>query len=270
MAAARVATAAVRLHRDQLDAQPAELAARLTGTAAPRGPLLAAGAGEPRLKEAGAATTVIEPAVVGLPRQDAGKAFTATAAVTVRNTGEETATVKPSVSLPGTRVNVEPEELEVPAGKARRVTVSATATGKGRPPGYLTGRLRTGSFTALLALPVGPPPPAPLSNLVLVRDGRRTTGVRFTAGAVKESGDARDVQPLGDLRLQVLDAKGAEVRDLTPQGGARDLLPGEYQYRLTKEAMDALKKGPFRFRATAHGPAGGPAAVRTSREFSAG
>jgi hypothetical protein len=57
------------------------------------------------------------------------------------------------------------------------------------------------------------------------------------------------------------------VRDLTPQGGARDLLPGEYAYTLTKDAAATLGPGDYRFRATAHGPAGGPAVVRTSPSF---
>jgi hypothetical protein len=116
-------------------------------------------------------------------------------------------------------------------------------------------------------VPVGPPPPAPVSELTLIERGGETTGVRFSAGAVRPAGTAREVQPLGDLTLRVLGQGGEVVRDLTPQGGARDVLPGEYAYTLTKEAMDALKAGPFRFRATAHGPAGGPATVRTSPEF---
>ena len=140
-------------------------------------------------------------------------------------------------------------------------------TGEGRPPGYLTGTLKLGSATARLALPVGPPPPAPLSDLTLVERGGRTTGVRFGAGAVRPAGTAREVQPLGSLTLQVLDAGGEVVRDLTPRGGARDVLPGEYAYTLTKEAMEALEAGPFRFRATARGPAGGDEVVRTSPSF---
>jgi hypothetical protein len=267
VAAARVAVAAAQVIRARRSAEPAEIAARLTGTAVPRGPVLAAGAGEPRPAEADAASVVIEPGLVALPRQDEGEAFTARAELTVRNAGEDAVTLTPEADLPGTRVSLDPEEVEVPAGKARAITVSATAAGSGRPPGFLTGRLRAGPAGAILTLPVGPPPPAPLSPLTLVTRGERTTGVRFTAGAVRTVDEAREVQPLGGLRLEVLDADGAVVRELTPQGGARDLLPGEYAYTLTKEAMGALEAGPFRFRATARGPAGGPEAVRTSPEF---
>jgi hypothetical protein len=65
----------------------------------------------------------------------------------------------------------------------------------------------------------------------------------------------------------MLDAKGAVVRELTPQGGARDLLPGEYAYTLTKDVKSILTHGSYRFRATAHGTAGGPPTVRTSPSF---
>ena len=267
VAAARVAAAAATVRREEPRAEPAEVAARLTATATPRGPLLAAGAGEPRAEEAVAATLVAEPGLVALPRREAGEAFSARATVTVRNTGTEEAVLKPTAELPGTRVKLDPERLEVPAGGTRELEVTVTATGEGRPPGYLTGRLRAGSATAILALPVGPPPPAPLDGLkVTERDGK-ATGVRFTAGAVRRSDGGLEVQPLGDLTLEILDEKGSVVRGLTPQGGAQNLLPGEYAYTLTKEAREAIADGTHRFRATAHGPAGGPEVVRTSAEF---
>ena len=267
VAAARVAAEAAELRREEPGAEPAEVAARLLGTATPRGPLLAAGAGEPRAEAAAAAAVVAEPGIVALPRQDAGEPFSARATVTIRNAGSEDATLTPTVELPGTRVTLDPEKLEIPAGATRDLDITAAATGEGRPPGYLSGRLRAGPATAHLALPVGPPPPAPLDDLVVTERGEETTGVRFTAGAVRRSGGGLEVQPLGDLTLEIVDADGAVVRGLTPRGGARNLLPGEYAYTLTKEAREAIAKGAHRFRATAHGPAGGPAVIRTSPEF---
>ena len=268
VAAARVAAEAANLRREVPDAEPAEVAARLLATATPRGPLLAAGAGEPDAEAAAAVAVVAEPGVVALPRQGAGEPFTARATVTVRNSGTDDASLKPTVELAGTRATLAPEKLEVPAGETRDLEVTVTAAGEGRPPGYLTGRLRAGPAAAILALPVGPPPPAPLDDLEVTRREGRTTGVRFTAGAVRRPEGGLEVQPLGDLTLEIVDADGEVVRDLTPQGGARNLLPGEYAYTLTKQAREAIAEGTHRFRATAHGPAGGPQVVRTSPEFS--
>jgi hypothetical protein len=267
VAAARVAAAAAEVRRAEPGAEPAEVAARLTGTATARGPLLAAGAGEPDPEAAADAAAVVEPGIVGLPRQEAGEPFTAEATVTVRNAGSDDATIAPTAELPGTRVTLSPERVEVPAGETREVEISAAVTGDGRPPGYLTGELRAGEGRATLALPIGPAPPAPLDDLrVTERDGK-TTGVRFTAGAVRRAEGGIEVQPLGDLTLEILDADGEVVRGLTPQGGAQNLLPGEYAYTLTKDAREAIAEGSHRFRATAHGPGGGPAVVRTSEEF---
>jgi hypothetical protein len=116
---------------------------------------------------------------------------------------------------------------------------------------------------ATVGLPVGPPPPANLGALSLVGSG----GVRFTAGALTERGGLRSVEPLGLLRLELTDTKGRVVRELTPLGGAPDLLPGEYAYTLTSEARKALGKGTYTFTARARGPAGGPELARKSPTF---
>jgi hypothetical protein len=255
-----VAAVAARLRAAKPGATPAETAARLGETATARGPLLTAGAGEPDLARASAATVIAEPAMVAFARQNAGAAFTTTAKVTVRNTGSATASITPAATLPGARVTVAPTKLAVPPGGSQELTVTVAGT---RPAGYLTGTLRIDRARMPLALPVGPPPAAILSPL-RVEGGR---GVRFSAGSVVARGDAVSVAPLGDLTLQILDPKGSVVRDLTPQGGARDLLPGEYAFTLTKQVRSALTAGSYRFRATAHGPAGGPPVVRTSPSF---
>jgi hypothetical protein len=171
--------------------------------------------------------------------------------------------------MEGTSITLSPETLELAPGATAELTLSAAATGTDRPPRYLTGTLKLDDSTALLGLPVGPPPPAELSELELTKRGSRITGVRFTAGAVTPEGDAREVQPLGDLTLEIVDAEDTVVRELTPPGGARDLLPGEYAYTFTKDVREGLGDGPYRFRATAHGPVEGPPTVRTSPEWEA-
>jgi hypothetical protein len=262
VAAARVTAVAARLRAAKPAAPPEEIAARMMDTANPRGPLLSAGAGEPSLARAQAAALVATPGVLAIPRQAAGRKFTSDAKVTVRNTGTTAVRVTPVASLPGVRVTVAPRRLALKPQGSGELTVRMTGT---RPAGYLTGTLRLGVLRLPLALPVGPPPPAPLSPLRL--EGEK--GVRFTAGSLTRRGDAVTVAPLGDLTLEILDAKGAVVRGLTPQGGARDLLPGEYAYTLTQGVTASLDPGAYRFRATAHGPAGGPAVVRASPPFRA-
>jgi hypothetical protein len=269
VAAARVAGIAARLRAGRPAAKPAEIAARLVETATFRGPAGAAGGGRPDLARASVATLVAEPALVAFPRQEAHAAFAAQATVRVRNLGSTAATITPRATLPGARLTLAPEKLEVAAHAEAELSVSASAAGSGRPPGQLAGTLTLGGAKLPLALPVGPAPPAPLSVLRLVTRGSKTTGVRFSAGAATPAAGGLAVQPVGDLRLQILDAAGKAVRDLTPQGGARDLLPGEYAYTLTRAAQSSLGKGTYRFRATAHGPAGGAATVRTSPSFSA-
>jgi hypothetical protein len=265
-----VAAAAARLRAELPDAAPAEVAARLVETAEPVGPLLVAGGGVPDLDRARDATVVAEPALVAFPRQQALADFTAQATVTVRNLSEEEQSLTPEASLPGTEVTLSPETVELDPGGTAELAISAEATGDDRPPRHLTGTLTLGDSTVQLGLPVGPPPPAELSELELVQRGARTTGVSFTAGSVTTEDDALAVQPLGNLTLEIVDADDRVVRELTPPGGARNLLPGEYAYTLTREAREGLGDGPYRFRATALAPSTGPPApptVRTSPEW---
>jgi hypothetical protein len=64
-----------------------------------------------------------------------------------------------------------------------------------------------------------------------------------------------------------VNSTGKTVRELTPAGGATDLLPAEYAYTLTSSARNGLAKGSYRFVARARGPAGGPELVRKSPSF---
>jgi hypothetical protein len=65
----------------------------------------------------------------------------------------------------------------------------------------------------------------------------------------------------------VLTLRGPTRRQLTPPGGARDLLPGEYAYTLTDEIKAQLSPGRYRFELRARGTAGGSVVVRRSRSF---
>lgn len=110
--------------------------------------------------------------------------------------------------------------------------------------------------------------PAPrLGAVTLVREGGEVTGVRFSAGAVRRDGRALAVEPVGRLVLELDPERGGGGRELTPPGGARDLLPGEYAYTLTGSILDELPAGRYRFTIRARGPAGGRQVLRRSDSF---
>ena len=110
-------------------------------------------------------------------------------------------------------------------------------------------------------------PPARLGEVTLVREGDEVRGVRFAAGSVRRSGQAVAVEPVGSLVLELRSESGAGRRELTPPGGARDLLPGEYAYTLTGSILDELPAGRYRFMIRARGPAGGRQVLRRSDSF---
>jgi hypothetical protein len=95
-----------------------------------------------------------------------------------------------------------------------------------------------------------------------MRDGQ-VSGVRFSLGSVRRTAEAIAVEPIGSLRLVMIDARGREARELTPPGGAPDLLPGDYSYTLPDEISDELDAGDYRFRVTARGASGGSASAES-------
>ena len=109
------------------------------------------------------------------------------------------------------------------------------------------------------------------ATLQLERRDGRVDGVRFTLGAF-ERGD-----PLGAgtrvalterLALTLVDAgSGRVVRRLTPPGGARELLPAEYEYTLPAGTLRDLGRGRYAFRAVARRPRGGEPADARSEPF---
>ncbi|MFL5893615.1 MAG: S8 family serine peptidase [Thermoleophilaceae bacterium] len=225
IAAARVAGVAAALRTERPAWSPEEAAAALVQTAAPRGPLFAAGGGDPLLQAARRAR------IVTLPWS-------------VVRAGGQTARVR--------FVNLRRRELLT---RGRPIAVVAPPTG---------GRIVADAASIPFEQPARTPGPPPLGALHVLGRSGRASGVRFTAGSIARAKGARAVMPVGNL---VLTLEGRGRRELTPPGGARDLLPGEYAYTLTAEVLRALPPGRYRFVARARGTAGGPPVVRRSRAF---
>jgi hypothetical protein len=267
VAAARVAAAGAAVRARNPALRPDDVAAALIGTAERVGPTLWSGAGALQASAAPAAHILIEPAALALPRQAAGVPFAFSRKMTVVNASATSASVSLSALLRGADVNLAPSKLTLKPHAREPVTVTVSAAGRGNTFGFIGGRISgTGDgppVATVIGLPIGPPPPARLGPLILVG----TSGVRFTAGAVSERGGTRAVEPLGRLELQLVDRSGKVVRELTPRGGATDLLPAEYAYTLTGSARRALSGGRYSFVARGRGPAGGPVAVRKSPSF---
>jgi hypothetical protein len=257
----------VAIHARNPTERPDDIAAALVGTAQRLGPTLWAGAGRLQAAAGPAARILVEPSALALPRQRAGAPFAVSRQVTVVNAGAAAIDVKLSALLRGANVNLFPATLTLAPRQRKRVTLTVSAAGRGNSVGFVTGRIiATGAgpkVATVVGLAIGPPPPARLGTLALAGTG----GVRFTAGAVAERGGVRDVEPLGNLELKLVDTSGKVVRELTPPGGATDLLPGEYAYTLTRSARSGLSRGRYSFLARGRGPAGGPALVRKSPSF---
>jgi Subtilase family len=116
----------------------------------------------------------------------------------------------------------------------------------------------------------GPSPAVPLGPLELTRSGDEVVGVKFALGAF-ERGDplagGTTIQPASRLELELIDATDAVKQTLTPPDGARDLLPAEYAYRLTGQALKDLTPGEYRFKATARAPRRSAPTIETSPRF---
>jgi hypothetical protein len=262
IAAARVAALAVRVRAaaPRLDARG--LAAALVGTARPAGPLLAAGAGRADPSAAARAPALAEPRMVGFPPPPGGSAT-----VTLANPGTKPVDLRLSAGLAvrGLRAVPARTSVRIAPGGRERVELRLEGTTASRS-GFATGRLVArgggGQITVPLLVPLGTPPPPKLGRLVTTEREGEVTGVRFSLGAVERAGAGTAVEPLGSLRLAIVDQRGAVARELTPPGGAPDLLPGEYAYTLPGDTD--LDPGEYRFRVTARGPTGGTATAQSN------
>jgi hypothetical protein len=240
IAAARVAgvAGALRAERPQLD--PDQAAAALIGTAAPRGEPDAAGGGDPLLQAARATPFVALPAQIAIRPG-------ATRTVTVASLSGSSPSLQPK-PVPGLTISATGSTLQI----------RATADAKG------SGRIDLGPVVLpYQVLEVAPPTP-PLGTPRVIMRGGKPDGVRFTAGSIQRGDKGTSVVPVGNL---ILTLSGPTERELTPPGGARDLLPGEYAYTLTDEIKSQLAKGRYGFVLRARGTAGGTTVVRRSRSF---
>jgi Subtilase family len=244
VAAARVAGVAGALRAERPKLSSAEAAAALVGTAAPRGEPAKAGGGDPLLQAARATP------FVGLPAQVAIRPGEGTGVRIVGLTGSQAVTA-PVVKGLSIRV----------AGNRGHQVVFIGAAAHAKPA---SGRIDLGPIAIPYQIldPEKPAPPLGAPHVIL-RAGR-PDGVRFTAGKIERGDNGTSVLPVGNL---VLTLTGPARRELTPPGGARDLLPGEYAYTLTDEIKSGLTPGRYRFVLRARGTAGGPVVVRRSRSF---
>lgn len=262
IAAARVAATAARVRSaaPRLDAR--ELAAALVGTARPAGPTLAAGAGRANPSAAPRAPALASPWMIGFPPPPGGSAT-----VTLSNPGTKAVELRLSAALATRGLRVVPARDRVRLAPGARVRVDlnlegTTARRSGFASGRLTARAASGEqVTVPLLVPLGTPPPPRLGRLVTIQREGRVAGVRFSLGAVRRDAPAVAVEPIGSLRLAIVDPQGKVARELTPPGGAPDLLPGEYSYTLPGDTE--LDPGEYRFQVTARGPTGGTATARS-------
>lgn len=277
IAAARGAAAVVRLHRLAPSWEARELAAALIATARPMRPLLATGAG--RAEPAAAARTPVLalPASVAFEPIDSRDVVRQPAdaprgarTVTLVNPGRRTVVLTLTASIDGGRLRIGDLPRQLRVGPGRRVRVKLAL--RGTPPrwgGYAAGRLAIGSGRGArqvlvpLLVPLARPPVPKLGALRTITRAGEVAGVRFSAGSVRRTGDATAVEPAGTLRLVLVDARGGDVRELTPPGGAPDVLPGEYSYTLPGDTSDALEPGGYRFRVALRGVAGGSATAES-------
>jgi hypothetical protein len=270
IAAARVAAVAARVRKaaPRLDAR--QLAAALVGTARPAGAALAAGAGRANPAAAPGAVALAEPRMVAFPPPPGGSA---TLTLSNPSTKPVELTLGAKLEIGGLRVVPARERLKIAGGGREQVELRLEGT-TARKSGFASGRLEarvlgsgpaggggSAGITVPLLVPLGTPPPPKLGDLVTIQREGQVSGVRFSLGSVTRPGAATAVEPLGSLRLAIVDPRGDVARELTPPGGAPDLLPGEYSYTLPGDTE--LDPGEYRFRVTARGPSGGTATAQS-------
>lgn len=247
IAAARVAGVASALRAERRKLSAAQAAAALVGTAAERGDPARAGGGDPLLQAARTTPFVASPAQIALrPQQTVG--------IRIDRLG-----AAPAIHL----ARADGLRVRLAGAKSHPVVfVTANAGAEGK-----SGRIDLGPIALPYQVVTGRPPAPPLGRPEVIVSGGKPDGVRFTAGKIERGDKGTSVIPVGNL---VLTLSGPAERELTPPGGARDLLPGEYAYTLTDEIKSGLGPGRYHFELRARGTAGGKTVVRRSRSFRVG
>jgi hypothetical protein len=260
VAAARVAAVAARLSGLHPDLPVAELRTELIAASDPAGlPVAGAGAGVLRADPVLPGLTITPPRPAGSPR------------FTLANDAKATLALR----LSAESGHPEPATVSLRPGQKRTITVTPTIAPP--PAGYALGRLlianANGGLGASLPWVVAgdEPEPVPIGNLQLQRGPQgQVDGVRFTLGAFTRgdpaTGQGTRIVLAERLELELLDGNKV-VRRLTPPGGARELLPAEYGYTLERSVVRTLRKGSYRFRATARAPRQRKATVALSAPF---
>ncbi len=261
VAAARTAIAAARLARERPSASPRELEAALGAAAEPDPALPVRGAGAGALRPPPPAVAPVSARTVPPRRADPCPGQGACVRIRLTNPGATPAELALALLPdPGTRATLATPRLTIPPGGRREAELGIRSAG---PGGLATGRLvaRAQDGTTLshpFAQLVGKPATPRLGRLVLQRDDdRRVTGVRFALGAF-DRGDplttGTRIALTERLALTLTTTQGRVVRRLTPPGGARELLPGEYAYTLPADTLEALEETRYAFRAVAGSP----------------
>jgi Subtilase family len=249
LAAARVAGVAAALRAERPKLSPKEAAAALVGTAAPRGQPGAAGGGDPLLQAARATPFVALPAQVAIrPGQTEA----------IRIAAVSNAPIDAAALAANARAAARATGLGIRLRGRRTLRIGAESDAK-----ESSGRINLGPIAIPYQIIDGAPVP-PLGTPQVIMRAHKPDGVRFTAGSIERGDKGTSVIPVGNL---ILTLSGPTHRELTPPGGARDLLPGEYAYTLTDEIKAQLDPGRYRFELRARGTAGGEVVVRRSRSF---
>jgi hypothetical protein len=274
VAAARTAIEAARLVRERPDTTPRELRAALVGAADPDPRLPARGAGAGALRRQAQAAGITA-RTTPERRADPCPGTVACVRIVLRNESASPASLALALVLDrGTRATLPRPRVRIPAGGRREAEVDVAGAG---PDGLASGRLvarregRSAAVSHPFAIATAPPEPPPLGPLTVQRDGGRVNGVRFRLGAFERGdplGRGTSVALTERLTLSLVRARGDRaVRRLTPPGGARQLLPAEYEYTLPAGALRGLRRGDYAFRAVARAPLGGAPATARSEPF---
>jgi hypothetical protein len=143
--------------------------------------------------------------------------------------------------------SAQPATLRLTPGRPSAVTVQAPAAGR------LLVRDTAGATLASIPWLVAPPvAPVPLGPLSTTGGGVRFTLGTFTRGDPLGAGTRTELAER--LVLELIRADGTPVETLTSPGGARELMPGLYAYRLPRAKLKALAPGRYAFRARAWAP----------------
>ncbi|MBV9214506.1 MAG: S8 family serine peptidase, partial [Actinobacteria bacterium] len=210
LSTARVAAAALVLHRRRPALRPAGIAAALVTSARPAGARLASGAGRVDLTAATRATLLPTAAALTFPVQRPTGPWVASRTVTIANTGRAPAVVS---LVPeggdGVRLSAFPGRFLMAARSTARVVVTAAAVAG--PPAYATGGLGVQGPRSRVTLPIAIPVESPgrpsIGRLRLLRRGGSVSGVTFAAGSVQRRRGAIAVDPIRALTLVLLDPR---------------------------------------------------------------